>query len=169
MKKKFKAMNWFKRHLNWTWLFVALLAPQLGLAIAAKFLAVVAPLTFASALFAAAGGNFNQGIGDLALIVGSLVATPVLAIGGLGGCIGERRYADAISLSFLREGNNAVYFFIWFMLPINAWILKQKGRNLHWLWLAFFFVPYISVILGNKNRSLHKKKTPPSPNNMEPK
>ena len=151
-------MGWFKRHLNWTWLFVALLAPQLGLAIAAKFLALVAPLTLVSALFAAAGGNFNQGIGDLALIVGSFVMTPVLVLSHLSGCIGEREYANAISLSFLREGNNAVYFFIWFMLPINAWILKQKGRNLHWLWLAFFFVPYISLILRNKRGSQEDKK-----------
>jgi hypothetical protein len=129
---------------------VALLAPQFGLAIAAKFLVLVAPLTSVNALFAAAGGNFNQGIGDLVMMVFNLVATPVLTISGLGGYIGERRYAAAISFDFLREGNKAAYFFIWFMFPINAWILKQKGRSSLWLGLAFFFVPYVSLILGNK-------------------
>lgn len=100
-------MNWFKRHLNLTWLFGALLVCLLG----------------------------------AALIV-------------------------FLNLDFLQKGNNQAYFFIWVMLPINAWILKQKGRSLHWLWLAFFFVPFIPVILGNKTRSLHEQKTLPSPDKI---
>jgi len=73
----------------------------------------------------------------------------------------------SIGLDSLGNGNNPGYFFIWFMLPINAWILNQKGRSLHWLWLAFFFVPYITLILGNKKQSLQKQKTLPPDNKKD--
>jgi hypothetical protein len=154
-------VNWFKRHLNLTWLFAALLAPQFGLIIAAKFLAIDIPLTFINAQIAASRGEFTTGIADFAMIAFNFLWLPLFVLGKFAGCIGERNYAEAISLGFLREGNNAAYFFIWFMLPINAWVLKQKGRSLHWLWLAFFFVPYISVILRNKTKTLHELKIPP--------
>ena len=154
-------MSWLKRHLNLTWLFVALLAPWFGLIIAAKLLAIDIPLTLINAQIAASRGEFTAGIADVAMIVFNLVWLPLFVLGKFIGCIGERSYAEAISLGFLREGNNVAYFFIWFMMPVNAWVLKQKGRSLHWLWLAFFFVPYISVILHNKTRTLHEPKIPP--------
>lgn len=62
-------------------------------------------------------------------------------------------------LDILEKGGNQAYFFIWCMLPLNGWILWQKGRSLHWLWLALFFVPYITLILGNKKQSSPKQKT----------
>lgn len=70
--------------------------------------------------------------------------------------------ATAIKVFFghgVLEGNNAAYFFIWCMLPLNGWILWQKGRSLHWLWLAFFFVPFIPLVLGNRKQSSPKQKT----------
>jgi hypothetical protein len=98
-------VNWFKKHLNLTWLFGALLVV--------------------------------------------FIATSIKVFFGHG----------------VLEGNNAAYFFIWCMLPLNAWILRQKGRNLNWLWLAFFFVPYITLILGNKKQSSHNQKTLSPPDN----
>jgi len=96
-------VDWFKRHLNLTWLFGALFV----------------------------------------LILGSLLI-------------------NFAGLDILEKGSNQAYFFIWCMLPLNGWILWQKGRSLHWLWLAFFFVPYISLVLGNKKQSSPKDKTLPS-------
>jgi hypothetical protein len=86
-------VNWFKRHLNLTWIFGAL------------FVAILA----------------------------SLLIT-------------------FVGFNFFKQGYNQAYFFIWCMLPLNGWILLQKGRNLNWLWLAFFFVPFIPIVLGNKKQ-----------------
>jgi peroxiredoxin len=66
-------------------------------------------------------------------------------------------------LDVLEKGSNQAYFFIWCMLPLNGWLLWQKGRSLHWLWLAFFFVPYIPLILGNKKTISMQVKTPSLP------
>jgi hypothetical protein len=150
-------VNWFKKHLNLTWLFVALLTPWFGLIIVAKFLAIDIPLTLLNSFFAVTIGEITRAIIDPTMIIFKFVTYPFMAFASFIGLIGERQYANAISLVFLKEGANAAYFFIWFMLPINAWILNQKGRSLHWLWLAFFFVPYISLILGNKKQASHKQ------------
>jgi len=48
--------------------------------------------------------------------------------------------------------NASTYFLCWAMLPVNGWVLHQKGRSLNWLWLALFF-PIISIILSNKKTS----------------
>jgi len=61
-------------------------------------------------------------------------------------------------LDILEKGSNQAYFFIWCMLPLNGWILWQKGRSLHWLWLAFFFFPFIPIILGNKKQPIQEEK-----------
>jgi hypothetical protein len=53
--------------------------------------------------------------------------------------IGTSKYASAA-------------FFCWGMLPVNGWVLYQKGRSLHWLWLAFW-IPIIPIILSNKKTS----------------
>lgn len=82
--------NWFKRHLNLTWLF-----------------------------------------------------------GLLGLCFFVAILETFLGMAFLGKGNNGTYFICWTMLPVNGWVLKQKGRSLHWLWLALFF-PIISLILSNK-------------------
>lgn len=149
-------MNWFKRHLNLTWLFVALIVPQFGLIIAAKFFAIDIPLTFVNSLMQASIGNFSRGIADFAMIGIKYFAFPILAISNFTGCIGEREYFKAFSLSFM-EGNDAAYLFIFFMLPINAWVLKRKSRSMQWLWLAFFLAPYVPIVLSNKTQPLKKK------------
>jgi len=152
-------VKWFKKHLNLTWLFVALLAPQLGLLIATKLLIIDIPLTLLNSFMAVTIGEITRAIIDPAMIIFKFVTYPLMAVSSFAGLTGERQYAKAFSLVFLKEGTNAAYFFIWFMLPINAWILNQKGRSLHWLWLALFFVPYISLILGNKKQPSHKQGT----------
>ena len=45
--------------------------------------------------------------------------------------------------------NASTYFLCWCMLPVNGWVLYQKGRSMWWLLLALFF-PIISIILSNK-------------------
>jgi hypothetical protein len=59
-----------------------------------------------------------------------------------------------MGLDFLSKGNNPGYFFIWCMLPLNGWLLKQKGRSLQWLWACLFFLPWIPLVLSNKNTAV---------------
>ena len=105
-------MNWFKKHLNLTWLFVALLAPWFGLIIAAKFLAIDIPLTLLNSFFAVTIGEITRAIIDPAMIIFKFVTYPLMAVANFTGLIGERQYVKAFSLIFLKEGTSFACLFI---------------------------------------------------------
>ena len=55
------------------------------------------------------------------------------------------------------EARNLGVLIVWFWpvyltgtILISRWVLKQKNRSLHWLWLTLFLLPITPIILAKK-------------------
>ena len=141
-------MNWLKRHLNWTWFFFYILT--LGVAFSVVIYVVRQPPPMTTELvwenmtmymqetipnaYMSSDGKWHDEIRVNKTIVPSQYARTVID-------------EDAVRIRYLWFW--PVYFIgVYF---ITRWVLRQKSRNRHWLWLTLLLFVFTPLILSNKS------------------
>ncbi len=147
--------NWFKRHLNWTWLFIYLLT----LVVAAQCVLFVNSLPPPMKMQYT---TENITVYDNTIMKGKGI---LRADGTYGDVIFPtkkeipiQKMERGIDEEGIKVRLNLWYWPIYLIgtFLISIWVLKQKGRSLYWLWLTLLLIGFTPLLLSNK----HAKKQP---------
>jgi len=146
-------MNWFKRHLNWTWVIFYTLTLCLAYSLI-LYIVTLPPLPEPKTLVATPGHWTEPRIvdnkGTSVVILGEYVE------GKSEWVTDENKLTKQIAG---QQFINSMVILFWFCpiyllgtILFSRWVLKQKGRKLSWIWLTFIF-PITPLILENRMKS----------------
>jgi len=128
--------NRFKRHLNSTWLFFYILT------LIVAFSYIVYEVQHPPTTVAATPGHWvSFRVPGTNMVEPKLIgATTAIVVDEKA--LKERNLADAI-----------IWFWPIYLIgtfKVSKWALKQKGRDLNWLWLTLLLFPITPLVLSNK-------------------
>ena len=146
-------MNWFKRHLNWTWVIFYTLTLCLAYSLI-LYIVTLPPPPEPKTLLVTPGHWTEPRIvdnkGTSVVILGEYVE------GKSEWVTDENKLAKQIAGQLFL---NSMVILFWFCpiyllgtILFSRWVLKQKERKLSWIWLTLIF-PITPLILENRMKS----------------
>lgn len=148
-KQNIKVLNWFRQHLNWIWVLFFVLT--IALAFSMEVYTILTPRMAARPMERTADTEvpvYSIDKQGNKYIIGYEV-NPGRFIEGSGGLVVDEKELQSRSFWVVYLWFCPIYITgtIW----VSKWALKQKNRNLNWLWLTILLLPITPLILSNKN------------------